>query len=138
LENFQTENKHDENGPSVKIQMYEFFFSHVLIKAMQVPFMEHCFMLGFFERSMRKRAAEDKSKGKKKVHRRREHEEGRRDRTMKLRHFYEFFSLLFDQKLFTPFSQFLSDESLKELQMILKHRIKQRDKSKDRDSYIGK
>lgn len=95
-------------------------------------------MLGFFERSMRKRAAEDKSKGKKKVHRRREHEEGRRDRTMKLRHFYEFFSLLFDQKLFTPFSQFLSDESLKELQMILKHRIKQRDKSKDRDSYIGK
>ena len=56
MENFQTENKAEDNGPSIKIQMYEFFFSNVLIKAMQVPFLEHTFMLGFFENWIRKRA----------------------------------------------------------------------------------
>jgi len=37
-------------NPSVRIQMYEFFFSSILIKAMQVPFMENGYMIGFFER----------------------------------------------------------------------------------------
>lgn len=125
LENFQTENNREENGSSVKIQMYEFFFSQILIKAMQVPFMDHTFMLGFFERNLRKRGAGSyKTRDRRKVYKRREHEEGRRDRTMKLRQFYEFFSLLFDQKLFSPFSQFLSDSSLKEMKKILKTRIK--------------
>lgn len=140
LENFQTDNKGDDNGPSVKIQMYEFFFSHILIKAMQVPFLEHTYMLGFFERNIRKRVTEDKkNRSKRKSYRRRENEEFRRDRTMKLRQFYEFFSLLFDQKLFTPFSQFLSDEALKDLQDILKKRIKQKaGHGKKDDSMIGK
>jgi hypothetical protein len=139
LENFQTENNGDDNGPSVKIQMYEFFFSHILVKAMQVPFMEHTFMLGFFEKNLRKRGTDDsKIKHKRKAYRRREHEEGRRERTMKLRQFYEFFSLLFDMKLFTPFSQFLSEESLKELKDILSKRILAKDLSNARESSIGK
>ena len=142
LENFQTENNQEDNGPSVKIQMYEFFFSHILIKAMQVPFLEHTYMLGFFERNMRKRGTDRhyKSKERRKVYQRKEHEEGRRDRTMKLRQFYEFFSLLFDQKLFTPFSQFLSDESLHELKKILKKRIKRPiEKSvKEKDNSVSK
>lgn len=126
LENFQAEEK-QENNASVKIQMYEFFFSHILIKAMQVPFIEHTFMLGFFERNIRKRTTDDNpNKNKKRSYRKREYEYERRDRTMKLRQFYEFYSLLFDQTLFTPFSQFLSEESLKELQDILKNRIKKR------------
>jgi len=28
--------------------MYEFFFSQILIKAMQVPFLDHAFMIGYF------------------------------------------------------------------------------------------
>jgi len=92
----------------------------------------------YIERNIRKRGAtEKKSKGKRKTIRKREHEEGRRERTMKLRQFYEFFSLLFDQKLFTPFSQFLSDESLKELKDVLKKRIKKRDPSLKKESSIG-
>lgn len=88
--------------------MYEFFFSNILIKAMQVPFLDHAYMLGYFERNMRKRGQiEKKHKHKRKLYRKKEYDDARRGRTMKLRQFYEFFALLFDQKLFTPFSQFL-------------------------------
>lgn len=45
LENFQNENKNVKNSSTVKIQMYEFFFSQILIKAMQVPFMDHTYIL---------------------------------------------------------------------------------------------
>lgn len=140
MENFQTENKSDENGPSIKIQMYEFFFSNILIKAMQVPFLEHTFMLSFFENTIRKRTNldEGKNKSKRKAIKRKEHEEMRRERTLKLRQFYEFFSLLFDQKLFTPFAQFLWDKSLAELQNILKNRIKKREVDDRKNSSIGK
>lgn len=141
LENFQTENKNDENGPSVKIQMYEFFFSSVLIKAMQVPFLEHAFMLGFFENTIKRRNNADtgKNKGKLKLIKQKDHDDMRRERTMKLRQFYEFFSLLFDQKLFTPFSQFLSEKSHRELEEILKNSIKVKDGKIERtESAIGK
>lgn len=95
-------------------------------------------MIGYFERNIRKRNAdESKNKHKKKAYRRKEHEDARRERTMKLRQFYEFFSLMFDQKLFVPFSQFLTDESLRDLQKILKNRIKQKPSS-GRESSIGK
>lgn len=140
MENFQTENKTDDNGPSIKIQMYEFFFSNILIKAMQVPFLDHTFMLSFFENNIRKRANIEnaKARARHKAIRRKEHEEMRRERTLKLRQFYEFFSLLFDQKLFNPFAQFLSDKSLTELQYILKNTLKRRETEDQRDSSIGK
>lgn len=139
LENFQSDSKNNEAGATVKIQMYEFFFSHILIKAMQVPFLEHAFMLGFFERNIRKRVTEENvSKSKKKVYRRREFEHERRDRTIKLRQFYEFFSLCFDQTMFTPFSQFLSDKALKDLNGALKNRIKKKGILEARDESIGK
>lgn len=138
LENFETAQKTKENAPSVKIQMYEFFFSHILVKAMQVPFLDHTFMLGFFERNIRKRTTGESSRGKRKILKRRDHEEARRDRTMTLRPFYEFFSLLYDHKLFEPFAQFLSDESLKDLKIILQTRIKKKDSSQNKESYIGK
>ncbi|CAI2386471.1 unnamed protein product [Moneuplotes crassus] len=124
LENFQTENQNDENGPSVKIQMYEFFFSHTLIKAMQIPFMDHTFMLGFFEKNLKKREkASKRHRDKRRAYKKKEHQEERSTRTIKLRQFYEFFSMLFDQKLFTPFSQFLTEESYKSLKKILKKKM---------------
>jgi hypothetical protein len=138
LENFQSDSKNDAGG-TVKIQMYEFFFSHILVKAMQVPFLEHAFMLGFFERNIRKRVTEENvSKSKKKVYRRREFEHERRERTVKLRQFYEFFSLCFDQTMFSPFSQFLSDKALKDLNNSLKNRIKKKGVMEAREESIGK
>jgi hypothetical protein len=50
LQNFQVDEATGKQAPSVRIQMYEFFFSNSLIKAMQVPFMEDTYMIGFFER----------------------------------------------------------------------------------------
>lgn len=137
LENFQTDNQNDPSGPSVKIQMYEFFFSNILIKAMQIPFLDNSYMIGFFERNMKKRQnIENRYRNKKKMMKKREYEDARRGRTMKLRQFYEFFALLFDQKLFSPFSQFLSENSLKELKLNLTKRIKVRDFGNKRDSSI--
>ena len=121
--------------------MYEFFFSNVLIKAMQVPFLDHTYMLAFFENSIRKRSALDikSNKQKHKALKIKEYEDFRRDRTIKLRHFYEFFSLLFDQKLFVPFSQFLSDDSLNDFQKALKNWLRRRELFTAQDkSLVGK
>ena len=106
-ENFQVEESEKKNNPSVRIQMYEFFFSNILIEAMAVPFQENSYMLGFFERQVRKRDTFGRKSRRQvmtKQDRKYIHEDQRRDRTVKLRTFYEFFSLLYDEKMYTPFS----------------------------------
>jgi hypothetical protein len=48
-------------------------------------------------------------------------DERRRDRTMMLKKFYEFFSLLYDQKVSTPFSQFLEGDFLREFKINIRN-----------------
>lgn len=51
-ENFHSD---DKQNSSVRIQMYEFFFSNALLKCMKVPFLTDTYMISYFERIVRKR-----------------------------------------------------------------------------------
>lgn len=87
------------NSASVRIQMYEFFFANVLMKAMKIPFLEQTYLVAYFERIVRKRDTIEGKNYHPKYDIRRMNEDRRRDRTMMLKKFYEFFSLLYDGKV---------------------------------------
>jgi len=123
----KNENFHNEEGKgtSVRIQMYEFFFANTLLKAMKIPFMEDTFLISYFERSIRKRDTREGKNYHPKYDCRRVNEERRRERTMMLKKFYEFFSLLYDTKVCTPFSQFLDSGFIKDFKSKIKKQLNQ-------------
>ena len=96
--------------------MYEFFFSNILLKGMILPFFENMYMVGFFEKIIRKRAhAREKKAFYKRPNEKRKYlDDLRRERTLRLRKFFEFFSLLYDSRIYNPFSQFVDHDFLKQ------------------------
>ena len=97
---------------SIKLQMYEFFFSNILLKGMVLPFFEDLYMVGFFEKIIRKRfhAHEKLAYYKRPKEKRRYLDDLRRERTLRLRRFFKFFSRLFDSRIHNPFAQFMDLE----------------------------
>lgn len=75
----------DSQNANVRIQMYEFFFSSALLKAMKMPFIENGYMVSYFERIVRKRDTRVAKHYHPKYDCRRVNEERRRDRTMMLK-----------------------------------------------------
>ena len=97
---------------SIRIQMYEFHFSSVLLKLLKIPFLPNSYVLLFFERMIRKRDLKGNNRS-----------------SMPgivpgiIRRVNQFFLLLYGEKVWIPFSQFLDSDFLKQFKGQIKKEL---------------